>query len=107
VATRLDAMGRSSGHGRRSGERVLLAIVAPFGPGRFMLGSDLPIERLRGGFEHLYRAYDQIFDRHTPRDRELLPHASAEHWYGTGDPNPTPATAGPPRAAAGPRCRGE
>jgi hypothetical protein len=45
VATRLDAMGRSSGHGRRSGERVLLAIVAPFGPGRCMLGSDLPIER--------------------------------------------------------------
>jgi predicted TIM-barrel fold metal-dependent hydrolase len=35
-------------------ERVrpwLLAIVALFGPDRCMLGSDLPIERLRSGFE--------------------------------------------------------
>jgi predicted TIM-barrel fold metal-dependent hydrolase len=49
-----------------------------------MLGSDLPIERLRSSFETLYRAYDEIFAEHTPRDRELLLHATAERWYGTG-----------------------
>jgi predicted TIM-barrel fold metal-dependent hydrolase len=68
-------------------ERVrpwLLAIVAPFGPDRCMLGSDLPIERLRSGFEPLYRAYDEIFAGHTPLDREMLLGTTAEQWYGTG-----------------------
>jgi hypothetical protein len=37
-----------------------------------MLGSDLPIERLRPGFEPLHRAYDEIFAEHTPRDRQML-----------------------------------
>jgi predicted TIM-barrel fold metal-dependent hydrolase len=49
-----------------------------------MLGSDLPIERLRSGFERLYRAYDEIFAEHTPRDRERLLRATAEEWYGSG-----------------------
>jgi hypothetical protein len=57
-----------------------------------MLGSDLPIERLRSGFEPLYRAYDEIFAGHTPRDREMLLRATAENWYGPGDPDTSPAT---------------
>ena len=47
-----------------------------------MLGSDLPIERLRSGFEPLYRAYDEIFAEHPPRDREMLLRTAAERWYG-------------------------
>ncbi|PWU25394.1 MAG: amidohydrolase, partial [Candidatus Rokuibacteriota bacterium] len=47
-------------------------------------GSDLPIERLRSGFEPLYRAYEVIFAAHAPRDREMLLSATAERWYGTG-----------------------
>jgi predicted TIM-barrel fold metal-dependent hydrolase len=85
VATRLDAIGTI--FGAWTAEQVsawLVAIVALFGPDRCMLGSDLPIERLRSGFADLYRAYDEIFAGHTPRDREMLLHASAEHWYGTG-----------------------
>jgi hypothetical protein len=35
-----------------------------------MLGSDLPIERLRSGFEPLYRAYEEIFAGHTARPRD-------------------------------------
>ena len=62
----------------------MLAVVALFGPERCMLGSDLPIERLRSGFERLYRAYDEIFAQHGPRDRELLLSATAEQWYGAG-----------------------
>jgi predicted TIM-barrel fold metal-dependent hydrolase len=62
----------------------LLAVVAQFGPDRCMLGSDLPIERLRSGFEPLYRAYDEIFAQHAPRDRELLLRVTAEEWYGAG-----------------------
>jgi predicted TIM-barrel fold metal-dependent hydrolase len=60
----------------------LLAVVALFGPDRSMLGSDLPIERLRSGFEPLYRAYDEIFAGQPPRDREMLLRATAEQWYG-------------------------
>ena len=60
------------------------AIVALFGPDRCMLGSDLPIERLRSGFERLYRAYDEIFAAHAPREREMLLRTTAERWYGSG-----------------------
>jgi predicted TIM-barrel fold metal-dependent hydrolase len=85
VATRLDAVGTIFGAWTTDQVRPwLLAVVALFGPDRCMLGSDLPIERLRSGFETLYRAYDEIFAEHTPRDRELLLQATAERWYGTG-----------------------
>ncbi len=83
VATRLDAIGTI--FGAWTTERVrpwLLAVVALFGPDRCMLGSDLPIERLRSGFEPLYRAYDEIFAEHPPRDREMLLRSAAERWYG-------------------------
>src|SRR5262245_52576113 len=85
VATRLDAIGTIFGAWTTDQVRPWpLGVVAIFGPGRCMLGSDLPIERLRSGFETLYRAYDEIFAEHTPRDRELLLQATAERWYGTG-----------------------
>ena len=85
VATRLDAIGTI--FGAWTAEQVrpwLLGAVAVFGPDRCMLGSDLPIERLRSGFEPLYRAYGEIFAGHTARDRETLLAATAERWYGTG-----------------------
>jgi predicted TIM-barrel fold metal-dependent hydrolase len=85
VATRLDAVGTIFGAWTTAQIRPwLLAIVALFGPDRCMLGSDLPIERLRSGFEPLYGAYDEIFAEHTPRDREMLLRAAAEQWYGAG-----------------------
>jgi predicted TIM-barrel fold metal-dependent hydrolase len=85
VATRLDAVGTIFGAWTAKQVRPwLFTIVALFGPGRCMLGSDLPIERLRSGFEPLYRAYEEIFAGHTRRDREMLLRATAEHWYGTG-----------------------
>ena len=85
VATRLDAVGTIFGAWTSDQVRPwLLAVVALFGPDRCMLGSDFPIERLRSRFETLYRAYDEIFAEHMPRDRELLLQATAERWYGTG-----------------------
>jgi predicted TIM-barrel fold metal-dependent hydrolase len=85
LATRLDAVGTIFGAWTVEQVRPwLLAIEALFGPDRCMLGSDLPIERLRSGFEPLYRAYDEIFAEHTPHDREMLLRATAEQWYGTG-----------------------
>jgi predicted TIM-barrel fold metal-dependent hydrolase len=85
VATRLDAIGTIFGAWTPEQVRPWLrAIVALFGADRCMLGSDLPIERLRSGFEPLYRAYDEIFADHTPRDREMLLRATAERWYGSG-----------------------
>jgi predicted TIM-barrel fold metal-dependent hydrolase len=83
VATRIDAIGTI--FGAWTTERVrpwLLAVVALFGADRCMLGSDLPIERLRSGFDPLYRAYDEIFAGHTPLDRERLLGATAKRWYG-------------------------
>jgi predicted TIM-barrel fold metal-dependent hydrolase len=83
VATRLDAVGTIFGPWTTEQVRPwLLAVVALFGADRCMLGSDLPIERLRSGFEPLYRAYDEIFAGHPPRDREILLRTAAEQWYG-------------------------
>jgi predicted TIM-barrel fold metal-dependent hydrolase len=83
VATRIDALGTIFGAWTTEQVRPwLLAVVALFGPDRCMLGSDLPIERLRSGFEPLYRAYDEIFAEYAPPDRELLLRATAERWYG-------------------------
>jgi predicted TIM-barrel fold metal-dependent hydrolase len=84
VATRLDAIGTIFGAWTADQVRPwLLAVVDLFGPDRCMLGSDLPIERLRSGFEPLYRAYDEIFAEHTPRDREMLLGDTASRWYGS------------------------
>jgi predicted TIM-barrel fold metal-dependent hydrolase len=84
VATRLDAIGTIFGAWTAAQVRPwLLEIVDLFGPDRCMLGSDLPIERLRSGFEPLYRAYDEIFAQHTSRDRAMLFADTAQQWYGT------------------------
>jgi predicted TIM-barrel fold metal-dependent hydrolase len=85
VATRVDAIGTI--FGAWTAERVrpwLTAVVDSFGPDRCMLGSDLPIERLRSGFEPLYRAYDEIFAGYSERDRKMLFGATATRWYGAG-----------------------
>jgi predicted TIM-barrel fold metal-dependent hydrolase len=85
VATRLDAIGTVFGAWTAEEVRPwLLAVVATFGRDRCLLGSDLPIERLRSGFEALYRADDEIFAEHSRRDREMLLRATVERWYGTG-----------------------
>jgi predicted TIM-barrel fold metal-dependent hydrolase len=83
VATRLDAIGTVFGAWTTEEVRPwLLSIVALFGPDRCMLGSDLPIERLRSRFDSLYRAYDEIFAEHTAPERGLLLHDTALRWYG-------------------------
>ena len=61
----------------------LLAVVAQFGPDRCMLGSDVPIDRLRSGFEPLYRAYAEIFAQPRARPRAAAA-VTAEEWYGAG-----------------------
>ena len=85
VATRLDAIGTI--FGAWTAERVrpwLTAVVDAFGPDRCMLGSDLPIERLRSGFEPLYEAFDEIFAGRSAHDRQLLVGTTAAQWYGAG-----------------------
>jgi predicted TIM-barrel fold metal-dependent hydrolase len=62
----------------------LTAVVDAFGADRCMLGSDLPIERLRSGFGPLYGAYEEIFAGHATSDRELLMAGTATRWYGAG-----------------------
>lgn len=82
VATRIDAIGTIFGAWTTDEVRPwLLAAVALFGPERCMLGSDLPIERLRSGFGPLYRAYDEIFAEYAQRDRQLLLQGTAQRWY--------------------------
>ena len=85
VATRLDAIGTI--FGAWTADRVrpwLTAVVDSFGPDRCMLGSDLPIERLRSGFEPLYSAYDEIFAGYAEPDRHMLLAGTAVRWYGAG-----------------------
>ncbi len=85
VATRLDAIGTIFGAWTTAQVRPwLLAAVELFGADRCMLGSDLPIERLRSDFGSLYRAYDEVFAEHTPSDRAMLFADTAQRWYGSG-----------------------
>jgi predicted TIM-barrel fold metal-dependent hydrolase len=85
LATRLDALGTIFGAWNAAQVRPwLLETVALFGPDRCMLGSDLPIERLRSGFEPLYRIYDEIFAQPARRDRAMLLAGTAQRWYGAG-----------------------
>jgi predicted TIM-barrel fold metal-dependent hydrolase len=84
VATRVDALGTIFGDWTVAQMRPwLLGVTDAFGPQRCMLGSDLPIERLRSGFTPLYAAYDAVFAAFSDDERSWLFHRAAEHWYGT------------------------
>jgi predicted TIM-barrel fold metal-dependent hydrolase len=82
TATRIDAIGTIFGDWTT--ERVrrwLRAATDTFGPDRCMLGSDLPIERLRSSFDRLYDAYRDIFSDLTDNARTALFGETAKRWY--------------------------
>ena len=82
TATRIDAIGTIFGDWTTDRIRPWLrAATDAFGPERCMLGSDLPIERLRSGFGRLYDAYRDIFSDLTDDAREALLGAAAARWY--------------------------
>ena len=82
TATRIDAIGTVFGDWTTDRIRPWLrAATDTFGPNRCMLGSDLPIERLRSGFGRLYDAYSQIFSDLTDGARDALFGATANRWY--------------------------
>ena len=83
VATRLDALGTIFGSWTTDQVRAwLLPVVDLFGADRCMIGSDLPIERLRSTVEDLYAAYEEIFGAYSADDRRQLVGETAEKWYG-------------------------
>jgi predicted TIM-barrel fold metal-dependent hydrolase len=85
TATRLDAIGTVFGDWTTDGVLPWLrAVTDTFGPERCMLGSDMPIERLRSGFGQLYDAYQDIFSDLTDGARDALFGATAKRWYRVG-----------------------
>jgi predicted TIM-barrel fold metal-dependent hydrolase len=85
VVTRIDAIGTIFGDWTVAGIRPwLTSVVDAFGADRCMLGSDLPIERLRGGFDRVYSAYADIFAGLGDAARADLYAGTAERWYGVG-----------------------
>ena len=83
TATRIDAIGTIFGEWTTDRIRPWLrAAIDAFGPERCMLGSDLPIERLRCGFRRLYDSYQDIFSDLADGARDALFGATAERWYG-------------------------
>ena len=83
TATRIDAIGTLFGDWTTDRIRPWLrAALDAFGPERCMLGSDLPIERLRSGFGRLYAAYLDIFSDLTDGARDALFATTAARWYG-------------------------
>ena len=83
VATRLGAAGTIFGPWHTEDLRSwLVPVTAMFGAERCMLGSDLPIERLRSTFARLFEAYDEIFADQSPHEREQLFGGTAQRWYG-------------------------
>ena len=82
VATRIDAIGTIFGDWTLAQIRPwLLEAASTFGPQRCMLGSDMPIEKLRSGFGRLYAAYDATFSGFSADERAMLFHRTAERWY--------------------------
>ena len=85
TATRIDAIGTIFGDWTTDRVRPWLrAAIDTFGPERCMLGSDLPIERLRSGFGRLYDAYRDIYSDLTDGARDALFGATAKRWYRVG-----------------------
>jgi predicted TIM-barrel fold metal-dependent hydrolase len=85
TATRIDAIGTIFGDWAADRVRPWLrAATETFGPDRCMLGSDMPIERLRSGFSPLFDAYREIFSDLTGGDRDALFGATARRWYRVG-----------------------
>ncbi len=85
TATRIDAIGTIFGDWTTDRVRPWLrAATDTFGPERCMLGSDLPIERLRSGFGRLYDAYRDIFSDLTDGARDALFGDTAKRWYRVG-----------------------
>jgi len=83
TAARIDAIGTIFGAWTTDGIRPWLrAAIDAFGPERCMLGSDLPIERLRSGFGRLYDTYREIFSDLADGPRDALFGATAARWYG-------------------------
>jgi predicted TIM-barrel fold metal-dependent hydrolase len=83
TATRIDAIGTIFGDWTTDGIRPWLrAAIDAFGPERCMLGSDLPIERLRSSFERLYDTYLDIFSDLADGARDALFGGTAARWYG-------------------------
>jgi predicted TIM-barrel fold metal-dependent hydrolase len=83
TATRIDAIGTIFGDWTTDRIRPWLrAATDAFGPERCMLGSDLPIERLRSGFGRLYDTYRDIFSDLTGSAHEAVFGATAARWYG-------------------------
>lgn len=83
TATRIDAIGTVFGDWTSGRIRPWLrTAMDTFGPERCMLGSDLPIERLRSGFGRLYDAYRDIFSDLPDSSRNALFGGSAARWYG-------------------------
>jgi predicted TIM-barrel fold metal-dependent hydrolase len=85
TATRIDAIGTLFGDWTTDRVRPCLrAATDTFGPDRCMLGSDMPIERLRSGFGRLYDAYRDIFSDLTEGACEALFSTTAKRWYRVG-----------------------
>ncbi len=85
TATRIDAIGTVFGGWTTDRVRPWLrAATDTFGPDRCMLGSDMPIERLRSGFGRLYDAYLDIFSDLSDGARDALFGATAKRWYRVG-----------------------
>ena len=85
TATRIDAIGTIFGDWVTDRVRPWLRAASDtFGPDRCMLGSDMPIERLRSGFGPLFDAYHDIFSDLTSGARDALFGATARRWYRVG-----------------------
>lgn len=83
VATRVDAIGTVFGDWDTATIAPWLhGVLDIFGADRCMLGSDMPIERLRSDFSTLYAAYDQIFRACSDEQRAELFAESATAWLG-------------------------
>lgn len=83
VATRIDALGTIFGAWDVETLRAWLPpVVDAFGADRCMLGSDLPIERLRSSVDGVYASYATVFADGATHDRQELLHGTAERWYG-------------------------
>ena len=78
VAVKISGLGNLSGERRRE---AILALIDLFGPQRAMFASNYPVDRLRMGFDTIFREFDGATRGFTDDERRRLFHDNAVRIY--------------------------
>ncbi|MEO0436957.1 MAG: amidohydrolase family protein [Pseudomonadota bacterium] len=62
-------------------EPIVATVIETFGPGRVMLGSNFPVDKLYRGYEELWGAYAQLIASYSELEQTQMCSRTAERFY--------------------------